>query len=218
MQTISAKTILQKNKSTEWFGNDYNINLYRGCCHGCIYCDSRSECYQIKSFDTVLSRRRKSMKPSKKFSLLYMLSFIIYPITINELLYYMSARTGSDVIGILFILAFIYELTYIIYIRKRENIGLGRSISRFFLYLIYSITAMLFVGYINAFFNGYTSTYFFGLCTGETCYGFSALYQMLFNSWEHLFDIPILIVFLIYTVTYYKISCRLKDKSDKNKL
>jgi len=24
------------------------MNIYRGCTHGCIYCDSRSECYQIK--------------------------------------------------------------------------------------------------------------------------------------------------------------------------
>lgn len=24
------------------------INLYRGCTHGCIYCDSRSDCYQMK--------------------------------------------------------------------------------------------------------------------------------------------------------------------------
>ncbi|WP_353852955.1 radical SAM protein [Dehalobacter restrictus] len=24
-----------------------NMNLYRGCTHGCIYCDSRSRCYQI---------------------------------------------------------------------------------------------------------------------------------------------------------------------------
>ncbi|PHV70712.1 radical SAM protein [Sporanaerobium hydrogeniformans] len=24
------------------------INLYRGCTHGCIYCDSRSKCYQMK--------------------------------------------------------------------------------------------------------------------------------------------------------------------------
>jgi len=24
------------------------MNLYRGCTHGCIYCDSRSECYQLK--------------------------------------------------------------------------------------------------------------------------------------------------------------------------
>jgi DNA repair photolyase len=24
------------------------MNIYRGCTHGCIYCDSRSECYQMK--------------------------------------------------------------------------------------------------------------------------------------------------------------------------
>ena len=23
------------------------MNLYRGCSHGCIYCDSRSSCYQM---------------------------------------------------------------------------------------------------------------------------------------------------------------------------
>jgi len=27
------------------------MNLYRGCQHRCIYCDSRSECYQIDNFD-----------------------------------------------------------------------------------------------------------------------------------------------------------------------
>lgn len=54
MKTIYAKTILTKNKYPQyWFGNDYNMNLYRGCHHGCIYCDSRSECYQNDEFDTV---------------------------------------------------------------------------------------------------------------------------------------------------------------------
>lgn len=53
MKTVPAKTILQKNQSSDWFGNDYNMNLYRGCCHGCIYCDSRSECYHVDDFDTV---------------------------------------------------------------------------------------------------------------------------------------------------------------------
>lgn len=53
MKTVPAKTILQKNKTSDWFGNDYNMNLYRGCCHGCIYCDSRSECYHVENFDTV---------------------------------------------------------------------------------------------------------------------------------------------------------------------
>lgn len=56
MKTVPAKTILQKNKSTDWFGNDYNMNLYRGCCHGCIYCDSRSECYGIENFDEVRAK------------------------------------------------------------------------------------------------------------------------------------------------------------------
>lgn len=56
LKTIPAKTILQKNKSTGWFGNDYNMNLYRGCCHGCIYCDSRSECYRIEDFDEVRAK------------------------------------------------------------------------------------------------------------------------------------------------------------------
>lgn len=56
MQTIPCKTILQKNKTSDWFGNDYNMNLYRGCCHSCIYCDSRSDCYHIDDFDTVRAK------------------------------------------------------------------------------------------------------------------------------------------------------------------
>lgn len=56
METVPAKTILQRNKSSDWFGNDYNMNLYRGCCHGCIYCDSRSECYHVADFDTVRAK------------------------------------------------------------------------------------------------------------------------------------------------------------------
>ena len=53
MEFIPAKSILSKVKSGGWFGIDYNMNLYRGCSHGCIYCDSRSDCYHIENFDTV---------------------------------------------------------------------------------------------------------------------------------------------------------------------
>lgn len=53
MEQIPAKTIVTKTKSSEWFGIDYNMNIYKGCCHGCIYCDSRSDCYHIEDFDRV---------------------------------------------------------------------------------------------------------------------------------------------------------------------
>jgi DNA repair photolyase len=48
---IFAKTLLATVKQPDiWFGLKYNMNLYRGCQHQCIYCDSRSECYQIEDF------------------------------------------------------------------------------------------------------------------------------------------------------------------------
>ena len=56
MQTVPAKTIVTRNKSTAWFGCEYNMNIYRGCCHGCLYCDSRSDCYHIEKFDTVRAK------------------------------------------------------------------------------------------------------------------------------------------------------------------
>ena len=56
MKYISAKHLLHRSRSTEWFGTDHTMNIYRGCCHGCLYCDSRSDCYQPGEFDTVLAK------------------------------------------------------------------------------------------------------------------------------------------------------------------
>lgn len=54
METIPAKNIvIRTKKAASWFGADYNMNIYRGCSHGCIYCDSRSDCYRNTSFDTI---------------------------------------------------------------------------------------------------------------------------------------------------------------------
>ncbi len=60
MEFIPAKSILQKaNYGKEWFGVDYNVNLYKGCPHQCIYCDSRSNCYQIEDFDRVRGKQNE---------------------------------------------------------------------------------------------------------------------------------------------------------------
>jgi DNA repair photolyase len=51
IKEIHAKTILNHVKQPDtYFGLKYNLNLYRGCQHQCVYCDSRSECYQIENF------------------------------------------------------------------------------------------------------------------------------------------------------------------------
>ena len=39
MHEVMAKKILSPNNG---------MNLYRGCLHGCIYCDSRSTCYNME--------------------------------------------------------------------------------------------------------------------------------------------------------------------------
>ena len=41
MHFVDAKGILTGGKGR------YGMNIYRGCSHGCIYCDSRSTCYQF---------------------------------------------------------------------------------------------------------------------------------------------------------------------------
>ena len=41
MHFVDAKGILTGS------GGHYGMNIYRGCSHGCIYCDSRSKCYRF---------------------------------------------------------------------------------------------------------------------------------------------------------------------------
>ena len=56
MQTIPAKSILSAYRKNGWFATSYTANLYRGCSHACIYCDSRSACYGIDDFATVRAK------------------------------------------------------------------------------------------------------------------------------------------------------------------
>lgn len=57
MQYIPVKSIVSGYAvHNDWFGINYTMNIYKGCCHGCIYCDSRSECYRVENFDTVRTK------------------------------------------------------------------------------------------------------------------------------------------------------------------
>jgi DNA repair photolyase len=57
IEYVPAKSIVYSDKKGySWFGGEYKMNIYRGCCHGCIYCDSRSDCYQIEDFGKVRAK------------------------------------------------------------------------------------------------------------------------------------------------------------------
>jgi len=72
IKEIKAKTMLSHVPGPDgWFGLKYNMNLYRGCSHGCIYCDSRSSCYRIENFSDILVKSNaidllKKELPSKR--------------------------------------------------------------------------------------------------------------------------------------------------------
>lgn len=58
MEKVQVRSLMQAcGDGSGWFGHNWNINLYRGCCHGCIYCDSRSSCYQVHEFDRVRCKK-----------------------------------------------------------------------------------------------------------------------------------------------------------------
>lgn len=45
------------------------MNIYRGCTHGCIYCDSRSRCYQINhDFEDIEVKRNAPELLEQKLS------------------------------------------------------------------------------------------------------------------------------------------------------
>ena len=46
MHYVKAKGLLSNNNG---------MNIYRGCEHGCIYCDSRSRCYNMNhAFEDII--------------------------------------------------------------------------------------------------------------------------------------------------------------------
>jgi DNA repair photolyase len=73
IKKIQAKSILSplKGKGFDPFGISCNMNIYRGCQHQCIYCDSRSNCYHIENFADILVKENaidllKRELPSKR--------------------------------------------------------------------------------------------------------------------------------------------------------
>jgi DNA repair photolyase len=53
VESYAAKSMVNKSRHVDnWFWCSYTVNPYRGCAHGCIYCDARANQYGLSgSFD-----------------------------------------------------------------------------------------------------------------------------------------------------------------------
>jgi DNA repair photolyase len=61
---IDAKSITRVAGTTDpWFLGRYGMNLYRGCEHGCLYCDGRAERYHVGGdFDREITVKRNAVR------------------------------------------------------------------------------------------------------------------------------------------------------------
>lgn len=46
-ETEARSLLIKHRKIDSWFISRYGLNLYRGCAHNCVYCDGRTERYQV---------------------------------------------------------------------------------------------------------------------------------------------------------------------------
>ena len=64
---VEVKGLLHRTKHPQsWYDVYYNFNIYRGCRHACIYCDSRSKCYGIENFNDVTVKINSAQLLKKK--------------------------------------------------------------------------------------------------------------------------------------------------------
>ena len=141
-----------------------------------------------------------------KFSIIYFVSFFLYPFI--PLLIYPLGDYGAVAVAVLI---FLFQLSYIIWLRRKENVSLGRSIARFFLYLLAMPNVWFAWSYIDIFNNGYTYWSLFNY-VGDTYYGFEAWEKSIFE--RSVFGL-FFIVFAVYLALYLVISAAIRRSQAK---
>lgn len=67
-ECIKAKSLLTKREilADGWFHINKSLNAYRGCEHGCVYCDGMSEYYHVDNFTTHIRIKENAPEILKK--------------------------------------------------------------------------------------------------------------------------------------------------------
>ena len=141
----------------------------------------------------------------KKFSIIFFITYLIYPSILIFDLIYLLGDYGAVLLAMLMA---VYEIIYVFWLGRKENVSLGRGIARGFLYLLFAANIYCVWYYIYIFTNGYHETAFMGPITASY-YGFEAWKYDIFAA---IFYIPLLVTSIIYTIAYFAISKHLKNK------
>ncbi|MGQ4911348.1 MAG: SPL family radical SAM protein [Candidatus Thorarchaeota archaeon] len=91
-ETVKAKTLLSKFHSADsWFHVNRSLNAYRGCEHGCVYCDGMSESYYVDDFTSHIRIKdnadevlRKELKKAGFLSQTELETETLYPFLSDE--------------------------------------------------------------------------------------------------------------------------------------
>ena len=124
---------------------------------------------------------------------------------------YITAQVWADLIMLLFIASLIYQFTYLIVLRKKDNKKFGEILILFIILAITTLSVRMLIDYADAFINGYTPADFVGNSLGHTYYGIQAILE---NQLKNIIYIPYIVVNLIILIIY-KLKAR-KAGNSKN--
>lgn len=144
----------------------------------------------------------------KNFDLILRISFITY-ILVAYARPYITAQTWANIIFYVFLIAVLYQFSYILYLRKKEGIRFLESIANFLLYLSFTIYLFILSFYSFIFFSGYKSYVFMRMnCT--TYYGIDAWKNALVETFAFIL---LIVICIIYQLCYLFISKRMNKKN-----
>lgn len=137
----------------------------------------------------------------KKYSIsiIFALSFLTYGIALS-VSQYVTARLWADCLALLFGVAVFYELLYIVVLRKKEGVSLGKAVAFYFLCFFTECELIAACYYVRLFVRGYTPSDFLGNVNGETVYGFKAIAA---DDWTNFIFVPVLFISVVYQVAYF---------------
>lgn len=153
----------------------------------------------------------------KKFSLIYALSFLPYLacemfwfFNNNVDKYLHSFTTLVSIFSFLGIIAFIYQLIYIIKLGRKDNVSARRSVGQFFLYRFLSESISVIINYIVIYYNGFIDRAF--ISGHASSYYEAEGWDKYSRSW--FFPKQILFFSALYAIIYFMVGRIYKKRKE----